>query len=381
MKKPASRTGRKGFDKKKGFLMNPPRKETLDQLALELGVLRDEIRADLGERDAKYIRDIIRKRRDFEIAGRVLIHFSVTPFEFLAGVAALSTAKILENMEIGHNVMHGQYDWMNDPKIHSSNYEWDIVCESSSWKRTHNLQHHLYTNIIGKDRDYGYTVLRMSDEVPWHPLYRFQLVAYAFTSIFFEYGVALHELEFEKIRRGEIGILSKSNFIKGFFKKASFQILKDYVFFPALAGPFFFKVAIANGLANLNRNLWASTIIFCGHFTESAQTFSEKECENETRGHWYYRQLTGSSNFTGSPLLHLMSGHLSFQIEHHLFPNMPAHRYPDISVRVREICERLNLPYNTGSFWHQYKTVLIRIATYSKPPSLTISSKWKRAAN
>ena len=44
---------------------------------------------------------------------------------WLLGTAALSLAKILDNMEIGHNVLHGQWDWMRDPKIHSSTWEWD----------------------------------------------------------------------------------------------------------------------------------------------------------------------------------------------------------------------------------------------------------------
>lgn len=350
--------------------MNKPGKETLDQLAIELDALRDQIRADLGEKDARYIRNIIRQQRALEITGRTLLHFSFTPIGFTAGVAALGAAKIIENMEIGHNVIHGQYDWMNDSKIHSSTWEWDNVCDTQSWKRTHNYEHHTYTNIIGKDRDYGYAVLRLSNDTPWHFMYRFQFIYYVLLSTFFQWGVGLHELETEKLRNGEIKLREKKSFLKEFFSKSSKQVFKDYIFFPALAGPFFLKVAAGNALANLTRNLWASTIIFCGHFTESAQTFTEEECENESRGHWYYRQLLGSSNFEGSKLLHLMSGHLSYQIEHHLFPDIPACRYPEMSIKVREICERLGLPYNTGSFADQYKTVVKRIVEFSKPPAL-----------
>jgi fatty acid desaturase len=352
------------------FQSKTPSKETLYQLAVELDALRDQIRADLGEKDADYIRKIIRQQRTLEVVGRALLHFSFTPIGFTAGVAALGTAKIMENMEIGHNVLHGQYDWMNDPKINSSTWEWDNVCDSQSWKRTHNYEHHTYTNIIGKDRDYGYAILRLSDDTPWHPMYRFQFIYYVLLSTFFEWGVALHEMETEKLRSGEIKLRDKKKFFKEFFSKSSKQVFKDYVFFPALAGPFFLKVLAGNALANLTRNLWASTIIFCGHFTESAQTFTEEECRNETRGHWYYRQLLGSSNFEGSKFLHMMSGHLSYQIEHHLFPDIPACRYPEMSIKVREICERHGIQYNTGSFFDQYKTVVKRIVAYSKPPAM-----------
>jgi fatty acid desaturase len=348
-----------------------PDAQTLDRLQKALDQLRDEVRADLGERDAKYIRKVIRMQRALEVAGRGLLHFSLTPVGFLLGSGMLGASKIIENMEIGHNVLHGQYDWMNDPSIHSSSWEWDNTCSSASWKRTHNFEHHTFTNILGKDRDYGYALLRLSDDQPWRPRDRFQIVYYGLLSTFFQWGVGLHELETEKLESGEVKLREKAGFLKEFLRKAGKQVFKDYLFFPLLAGPMFLKVAAGNALANLIRNLWASTIIFCGHFTESAETFSEEQCINESRGQWYYRQLRGSSNFEGGPLLHFMSGHLSHQIEHHIFPDIPAHRYPEMAVRVREICRELNLPYNTGSFKDQYRTVIERIMHYSRKPSAT----------
>ena len=146
-----------------------PAPEQIEQLGRELDAIRDEVRADLGERDARYIRRILRLHRTLEVAGRLAIPFSLTPMGFTAGVTCLSLAKIIENMEIGHNVMHGQYDWMNDPTLHSQSYEWDTVCDADSWRRTHNYEHHTYTNIVGKDRDYGYALLRLSDEQAWRP--------------------------------------------------------------------------------------------------------------------------------------------------------------------------------------------------------------------
>lgn len=347
-----------------------PSKETLDALQKELDELRDSVRADLGQRDADYIRNIIRIQRLCEIAGRTLIHFSFTPIPFLLGVTALSVAKIMDNMEIGHNVMHGQYDWMNDPKIHSTNFDWDTACDNKSWMRTHNFEHHTFTNILNKDRDFGYAVLRLSDDTPWHPLRSIQIIYFGLLSTFFQWGVALHELESEKLREGTFDLEEKKPYIKAMLKKASRQVFKDYIFFPALAGPFFWKVALGNGMANLARNLWASSIIFCGHFTEHTQTFTEEECENESRGHWYYRQMLGSSNFDGNRLLHIMSGHLSYQIEHHLFPDIPAHRYAEMSPQVREICERHGLHYNTAPFAKQYASVIKRVLKFSLPSSL-----------
>ncbi|KXJ47454.1 Fatty acid desaturase [Marinobacter salarius] len=339
----------------------------LKELENDLDTIRDQVISDLGERDARYIRRIVRLHRSLEIGGRVLMPFGFIPPVFLAATTALGISKIIENMEIGHNVMHGQYDWMNDPSLHSQTYEWDTVCTGDSWRRTHNYEHHTYTNIIGKDRDYGYALLRLSDDDKWKPAHTLQFINYILLSVFFQWGVGLHELESERIRRREISVREKIPFLKDFFRKGGRQAFKDYVFFPLVTFPVAPVVLAGNIGANLIRNLWSSTVIFCGHFTQDAETFTEEECEGESKGHWYLRQLTGSSNFTGGKWVHLLSGHLSYQIEHHVFPDLPAHRYPELSEKVQAVCEKHGIPYNTGTFAKQYSTVLKRIFGYSLP--------------
>ena len=66
--------------------------------------------------------------------------------------------------------MHGQWDWMNDPEIHSSTWEWDTVQPAEQWKHSHNYMHHKFTNVLGKDNDIGYGILRMSREQKWTPV-------------------------------------------------------------------------------------------------------------------------------------------------------------------------------------------------------------------
>src|SRR3712207_3884771 len=136
-------------------------------------------------------------------------------------------------------------------------------------------------------------------------------------------------------------------------RKVKRQALKDYLLFPALTGPLFPATFAGNATANLVRNIWAFNIIFCGHFPAGVATFSQEDCEDETRGQWYYRQLLGSANITGGRLFHVLTGNLSHQIEHHLFPDLPARRYPHIAVEVREICQRYGLDYNTGPLGQQ----------------------------
>jgi hypothetical protein len=72
-------------------------------------------------------------------------------------------------------------------------------------------------------------------------------------------------------------------------------------------------------------------VIFCGHFPDGAEKFTREEYENESQPEWYLRQMLGSANF----------------------PYRPRNRYADISVRIRALCEKYDLPYTTGSFVRQ----------------------------
>ncbi|HEX8754271.1 MAG TPA: acyl-CoA desaturase [Solirubrobacterales bacterium] len=343
--------------------------EQLQSFGEELDAIRQRVLADRGERDANYIRGVIRAQRGLEVAGRGLLWAGVFPPAWLAGTAALSVSKILDNMEIGHNVMHGQYEWMNDPKLSGKRFEWDTACPADQWRHSHNYMHHTYTNIVGKDRDIGYGVLRMSEDQPWRPYYLGNPLWATLLALFFEYGVALHDLEVERIAAGETTLAEKRELLQGIWRKVRRQAAKDYVLFPALSGPLFVFPLAGNATANVVRNLWAFTIIFCGHFPEGTHEFSEEETAEETRGEWYYRQLLGSANLSGSPLFHLMSGNLSFQIEHHLFPDLPANRYAEISVEVQEICERYGIPYNVGPLHQQFGSVVRKIGRLSLPDS------------
>jgi fatty acid desaturase len=341
--------------------------EQIESFGAELDAIRQRVIDDRGERDANYIRRVIRVQRGLEVGGRGLLFFGFLPPAWLAGTAALSLSKILDNMEIGHNVMHGQFDWMNDPKLSSKAFEWDTACPGDQWRHSHNYMHHTHTNIVGKDRDIGYGVLRMSEDQKWRPYYLGNPVYAALLAAFFQYGVALHDVEVERIAAGETTLKEKRDILSGIWRKVRRQTLKDYVLFPALAGPGFLFTLAGNATANLARNLWSFTIIFCGHFPDGTQEFSEEETQNESRGEWYFRQLLGSANLEGGKLFHILSGNLSHQIEHHLYPDLPANRYAEISVEVREICARYGLPYNSGPLGRQFGSVVRKICRLALP--------------
>jgi fatty acid desaturase len=339
-------------------------KEQADAFGRELDIIKEREMADLGEEDAEYIRRMIKIQRGLEVGGRALLFLPPT---WLFGTGMLGNAKIMDNMEIGHNIMHGQYDWMRDPTISGREFEWDTACPADQWRHSHNYMHHTYTNIVGMDRDVGYGILRITEDQKWKPYFLGNPVWAFLLMVLFQYGVALHEMETERITAGEISIADKREILEGIWRKTKKQTLKDYVAFPLLAGPFAPWVFAGNMTANLMRNVWSNVIIFCGHFPEDVQEFSIEETKAETRGQWYFRQILGSANLTGGRLFHILSGNLSFQIEHHLFPDIPAHRHAEIAPEVQEICKRYGIPYNMGPLPRQIATVWRKIFKLALP--------------
>ena len=338
--------------------------DQLDEFGRELDTIREKVTADLGHVDVDYIRRAIRAQRAMEVTGRALL---MVPPAWPAGVGLLALSKILDNMEIGHNIMHGQYEWTGDPALAGQTFEWDTACPAEHWRHSHNYIHHTYTNILGMDRDIGYGILRMSPEQEWRPYHLGNPVRAFMLMVMFQYAVALHDLEIDRIRDGEITLADQREVLQRIWLKVRGQLLKDYVAFPILAGPFAPLVFAGNLTANLARNVWSFAIIFCGHFPDGIFDFSADDAADETRGQWYFRQILGSANLTGGKWFHILSGNLSHQIEHHLFPDLPARRYAEIAPQVREICERYGVPYNSGPLPRQFATVVRKICRLALP--------------
>jgi linoleoyl-CoA desaturase len=361
--------------------------EDIEQLGHELDAIRDEVLAVRGEKDAKYIRRMIAIQRRLEVGSRAVLLFSVLPPAWILGTLGLSIAKILENMEIGHNVLHGQYDFMRDPKIHSTTWEWDFAAPAEQWKHSHNELHHKYTNVIGRDNDLGYGIMRVDEQQKWAPAHLGQPLYNFVNACLFEYGIAAYDLELgrnlaTKKRRNNPEFRAR---LRQVGRKIRNQMLKDYVAHPALAVPVglalgnpfgaFFGTMAANVVANVVRNLWSHSVIMCGHFPKGVETFERTSITGETRGEWYLRQMLGSANISGSKLMHIMTGNLSHQIEHHLFPDLPASRYAEIAPKVRALFEKYELKYVTGPFVVQVASAwakVFRLAFPNRKPARAI---------
>ncbi|MET7836865.1 linoleoyl-CoA desaturase [Micromonospora sediminicola] len=342
--------------------------EDIEIIGKELDAIRDRVLADRGERDARYIRKVIKTQRTLEISSRAVLLFSLFPPAWIVGTAGLTVAKILDNMEIGHNVLHGQWDWMRDPKIHSTTWEWDHVSPADQWKQSHNELHHRFTNVVGKDNDLGYGIMRVDEDQPWHPMHLGQPVWNLLNACFFEYGIAAYDMELgdhlKQKRLKDPAFRAKARAVG---RKIRRQVLKDYVVHPLLSGPSFLSTLAATFTANLLRNVWSHSVIMCGHFPNGVETFEKTSIEGETRGEWYLRQMLGSANISGPRLLHLMTGNLSFQIEHHLFPDLPSNRYQEIAPQVRALFDRYGLRYTTGPLPKQVASAWWKVIRLSLP--------------
>ena len=342
--------------------------EQVEALGRELDALRKEVFDSRGEADAAYIRRVIKVQRSLELGSRAVLLFSLFPPAWVAGTVGLSVAKILENMEIGHNVMHGQWDWMRDPKIHSQAWEWDNASPSELWKHSHNELHHTFTNVLGRDNDLGYGIMRVDEDQRWVPAYLGQPLYNFLNACFFEYGIAAYDLELGKhLRDKTTDDPAFRNNTKKVLRKIRGQVTKDYVVHPLLSGPSFLHTVAANAVANLVRNLWTHSVIMCGHFPEGVETFAKESIDGETRGEWYLRQMLGSANIRGSKAMHVLTGNLSHQIEHHLFPDMPSNRYATIAPRIRDICDRYGLSYTTGTLPQQVASAWKQVVRLSLP--------------
>jgi fatty acid desaturase len=337
----------------------------LEELAAALEAIRRDIEASRGAKDRAYIMRAIALQRCLEIAARLVIARSNGRLGWAVGTAALAAAKCIENMELGHNISHGQWDWMNDPEIHSSTWEWDAAGPTSHWRHSHNYLHHVFANVVGVDEDLGFGIMRVTRDQEWRPSTLAQPLRAVLLALAFEWGVALHG--FFAVQERETTDAGKSALKTALIRKIARQVGKDYVLFPALSGRRWYRTLGANVVANGLRNVWACVVIVCGHFADGAEKFTPSVLEGETKPEWYLRQMLGTANFRAGTVMAFMSGNLCYQIEHHLFPDLPSNRYPEIAERVRALCVTYDLPYTTGRLLRQYLLTVRTICKLALP--------------
>ena len=348
------------------------RPDEVAEIGRRLDALREEVLKSRGARDAAYVRRVIMVQRALEGGGRIVLLGSRYRPAWWLGTTALALAKVLDNMEIGHNVLHGQWDWMRDPRIHSSTWQWDHASPPEQWQRAHNDRHHVNTNVLGKDNDLGYGIMRVDEAQEWEPRHLVQPLVNFVNACIFEWGIAMYDLDLgTQLREGNGFSADMKDELRTTLRQAGRNAGRDYLLHPLVSLPTgsFRSTMTANLVANLVRNVWSHSVIMCGHFPEGVETFEVGELdEHESRGQWYVRQMLGSANISGSPLMHILCGNLSHQIEHHLFPDLPSNRYREVAGPVRALFEEHGLRYHSAPLVKQVASAWHKVLRLSLPP-------------
>ena len=357
--------------------------ERMKRFGEEIDAIRVRTEADMGARDVNRIRRLNGFSRAMEVVGRGLIHFSFEPIGFLAGVGALWIHKQLQAIEIGHTVLHGAYDHLKGgARFNSKKFNWDTPIHEASWRHGHNVEHHHFTNVAGKDPDMNFGPARLTEQTPHNFAHRLQfpfLVAilgpnfYLFMNLHF---TGLNDIYFGTGRKGgQVGKTDRSwKTVKAAhltaLRKFAPYYLKNYLFFPLLAGlmfwnlSMFWKVLLGNWMAETLRDIYSAATIYCGHTGEEVADFPQGT-RAKGKGEWYAMQVEATNNFEVRRPISILCGGLDRQIEHHLFPKLPPDRLREIAPEIRAVCDAYGVNYRTGTWWNTLKKALAHMRNLS----------------
>lgn len=342
--------------------LSADRRAELLRFGQAIDAIRERAEARVGAADLTRVRRLDRFSRVMEVVGRVLIHVSFEPITFVLGVSALWIHKQLQATEIGHTALHGAYDKLpGAEKFSARSFAWDIPIDEESWRHGHNVRHHQYTNVAGRDPDIHFGFARLTEHTPWSPRNRRQLpfmlavLAPNFTFLMNMHFTGLFDVYYGNGRPEQFDVIADRSWksVKEAHRKALRKYvpyyLKNYVLFPALAGPMFWKVLLGNWLAETMRDLYSAATIYCGHVGEDVAAYPEGT-RAHGRGEWYAMQIAATNNFEVSRPLSILCGGLDRQIEHHLFPRLPPERLREVAPEVRAACEAHGVPYRTDTW-------------------------------
>jgi linoleoyl-CoA desaturase len=350
-----------------------PDQERFRRFGEELDAVKQRAVARMGEQDVTYVRRMNRFSRAMEVVGRGLIFFSPEPVSFLLGVTALWIHKQLQATEIGHTALHGAYDKLQGAeKFASKDFHWDTPIDEESWRYAHNVRHHGNTNIAGKDPDIHFGTVRLTERTPLNRLHRRQLaVALAviwpnFSFLIGSHVSGLNDVFLDNGLPGKTDILPdrsresvRAAWRRGLRKYVPYY-LYNYVFWPALAGPMFWKVLLGNWLAETMRDVYSAATIFCGHVGHDVASYPEGT-KAHSRGQWYAMQVEAANDYEVSWPVSVLCGALDRQIEHHLFPQLPPQRLREIAPEVRALCEKYGVQYKTDTWGRTLRKALRHI--------------------
>lgn len=329
-----------------------------------------QIDANGGADDLRRVRRLDALSRGFEVTGRLLLHFSFEPVGFLAGVGALWLHKQLQATEIGHTALHGAYDRMPGAgRFHSKRFRWDVPIDERSWHASHNVEHHQYTNVAGRDPDLAYGAIRLSPRIEHKPRHRHQFASTLYTWLGLGFFMNMHATGLDRVYLGDEPAGDRRRWWdrhRALGRKYVPYYLKNYVLFPALAGAGWWKVLLGNWMAETLRDVYSAASIFCGHIGADVRDWPA-DTKPAGRAQWYAMQAQSANDFRVPYVLSVLCGGLDYQIEHHLFPKLPPQRLRQIAPAVQAACERHGIPYRVASWPDTLRKAFARLGELRAP--------------
>ncbi len=343
----------------------------------EIDAIRTRLEAEVGAVDLARVRRLDGISRSFEVVGRVLLHLSFEPLGFLAGVGSLWVHKQLQATEIGHTALHGAYDRIPGVgRFHSQRFRWDVPIDERSWHTSHNVAHHQYTNIEGRDPDLAYGAIRLSPRVDHQPRHRHQGVSTLYTWLGLTFFMNLHATGLDRVYLGDEKPASRERWWqlhRQVGRKYVPYYLKNYVLFPALAGAGWWKVLLGNWMAETMRDVYSAASIFCGHVGADVHDWPS-DTKPANRAQWYAMQVQSANDFRVPYLVSVFCGGLDYQIEHHLFPRLPPERLRQIAPQVQAICEKHGIPDRVAGWGTTLRKVFSRLRELRAPTAVAAAA-------
>ncbi len=338
--------------------------EQIENFGREIEFIYTETKAKLGKGDLDHILKMKELSNSLEIGGRALIHLSKDPLSWMSGVILLGYHFLLEFTELGHNILHAQYDDIpGNMTVNSKTWKWDSTMDEKDWKFEHHVVHHPFTNIVGKDNDFGFLVYRVNDAQKWKLYHFFQvpmlLSMPLINSFYFPWYVSTSRALAESRE-----VLTWETYLPS-IKKIGTHFLKNYILFPFLPGASYLKVAAGNFFAKLFQNTYLEMILAISHLHKDAYIF--EDTDNETKGEFYLRQVLATVNFDSPSPYDIVYGAINLHIEHHLFPDLPPNRLREVAPKVKAVCEKYRVPYRSGQFLSQFMGVIENALLRSLP--------------
>ncbi|MEA1983417.1 MAG: fatty acid desaturase [Campylobacterota bacterium] len=355
----------------------------VDQEQLQKDI--DEIKVTIGERtqeDFEHLLKLERWGRFSTFSGFALIvlinaltitNYALPTFLFwaigLVGVVLMGMGNVGRWANVAHPILHGAYDKVpNIPFRYTKKgfaagnrrwFDWLDWIKPDAWAYEHNIMHHYHLGEVDDPDNVEKNMIWLHKaKIPMFMKVAFIYLFAGMWKLAYYAPNTLRILENkERIRRGEEPTLDYqiSPFTKNGFALWKSYILPyglfQFVFLPLLFLPLGFEAVISAFtflvLAEVYANLHSFLVIVPNHSAEDIYQFSTP---HKTQGEYYLRQIMGSVNYnTGSDFIDFQHGFLNYQIEHHLFPEMPHSFYQKMQPIVKDICKKHNLEYRQES--------------------------------